>query len=312
MLRPTTVVSPSLEYEKEVVKDLKSLAVKLQGFLAEEEEGGVWRSITTEQVAKDVTLSKDDLTTELLIWPTAVALPDSLKCNVIVHFSRQHAGTSVRSPSDVAQELASAVWSSKFEKIHGQGSPRWTAGQKDRDYVSQFENIAAVVTDADLSKLAVLVPFAGDHPLVHFMSARVSAITAVEWSAVAVAKLKGFFNNELPSNVRIFQEEWFGWVARAEKNAFDLVVDKDCYGFLAHGRRRSYIDGILQLTRPGAFVYLEVKEKEDTDATKGPPFHISRAEVESGWAPFKIVREFGKQPFTYGKAVQMAYMLRRE
>lgn len=64
----------------------------------------------------------------------------------------------------------------------------------------------------------------------------------------------------------------------------DVVYDKDAFGAGPIDGRPCYVKTVLSCLKPGGLVMLEVKDKaKDGDETSGPPFHITRAQVEHYW-----------------------------
>ena len=162
----------------------------------------------------------------------------------------------------------------------------------------------------------MLVPFAGDCQFVWYAFTKgVKHITVVEWSKVALDRMKEKFGGSFPPEVTVFREEFFDWSNSYDGERFDSVFDKDAFGFLSKPRRKRYVEQLCKLLTDNAVVYLEVKETLNEQAKgKGPPYHISKEVVEESWTDFKIEKNLGKQPADYSslKLNQMAYLLKRQ
>lgn len=108
-------------------------------------------------------------------------------------------------------------------------------------------------------------------------------------------------------------EAYTAYAASAEAATYDTIFDKDAYAFLGPAKGAPYAADVVQLLRPGGFVYLEVKNRADGGAG-GPPFHVSTDDIAGsfGAAGARVVKDFGTQPAQYGPAMkQVAYMLRK-
>ncbi len=88
---------------------------------------------------------------------------------------------------------------------------------------------------------------------------------------MALDKIRSLFANGIPENVRLEQSEWFSWAEKAAKKGakYDLAFDKDAFGFCNLESRQKYADSVSNLLKPGAVVYMEVKERQkDKDEGK--------------------------------------------
>lgn len=136
----------------------------------------------------------------------------------------------------------------KYAGIYAGGPKRWTAGQEQRDFETQWHNMAAHV--ADLANKTLLVPFAGDSPIVQYAhECGIRSVTAVEWAPVAIAKHRERFGGNgngtpyfiiffsfflvlsgscraVPPSVHLVEAEWFAWAAAQPPATYDVVLDK--------------------------------------------------------------------------------------
>jgi hypothetical protein len=195
------------------------------------------------------------------------------------------------SPSVIGAE----VFDMAFKSIHSGGPKRWTVGQEN-DWERQLSSLKECGLGLNSR---VLIPLAGDVPFAAHVSSTVErffffflfiilwlivpSVTAVEWSSVALDKLRSLFpEGKVPSNVRLEQEEWFSWAAKNASLRFTHVFDKDAFGFCNVDVRERYVASISSLVAIGGVVYLEVKERLK-DVEEGPPFHISEQVITAHW-----------------------------
>jgi len=221
-----------------------------------------------------------------------------------------------------------------YDDIKNGGSLRWKIGEKVKDWETQHDNIKQFLDPqscGDAPKL--LVPLSGDCAYVKHAWDMGFQVTAVEWSSVAVGTLLDQFAASGVSfdvsqgaagvgttlhegeRVRLIVADWDAYTAHAEANelaSFDIIFDKDAYGFLGPAKGKAYATTLCKLLKPGAFIYLEVKQRAD-GGSAGPPFHISVEDINAsfGACGVSIEKDFGPQPAPYGpQMTQMAYMLK--
>ncbi len=160
-------------------------------------------------------------------------------------------------------------------------------------------------------------------------------VTAVEWSSVAVNNLKKQFEasgvvfsqsslSEAAGDgsivyeaegIRLVVADWDAYAAWAleRQECYDLIFDKDVYGYFGPVKGKPYAQSVCKLLKPRGFVYLEVKNMTNNSGG-GPPFHISRLDVDEafGACGLGVVKDFGKLHDAYGPAVsQVGYMLQK-
>jgi len=224
-----------------------------------------------------------------------------------------------------------------FEDIQAGGAPRWKVGESVKDWETQHANILEFCRPTDEpggGKARLIVPLCGDAAYVKYAWEQGYHVTAVEWSEVAVGALKKQFEASGVSfttatgtagegtvvhesdGVRVVQSDWESFAAYAlakEADSFDVIMDKDAFGFFGPVRGKPYAAALSKLLKPKGHVYLEVKER--ADGSEGPPFHISTDMINDCFAScgVTIVKAFGTQPAPYGPTMtQVAYMLQRQ
>lgn len=174
------------------------------------------------------------------------------------------------------------------------------------------------------------------------------SVTVVEWSAVALNKLRSLFPEQtVPCNVQLVQEEWsacflfgffcsfkeeyrFSWAKGLDSGSFTMAFDKDAFGFCNPETRDQYAESVSRLVNcdgcwllwtasqfcrqlaPKSIIYMEVKERK-ADKEEGPPFHISEEIILKHWKEFEIVKRLGVvlEYVTEGY-FQMGYVLRKK
>jgi hypothetical protein len=206
-------------------------------------------------------------------------------------------------PNTVGRE----VFNLAFRSIYGGGPKRWTEGEAIKDWERQCE----CLDRWGLREGRVLVPLAGDVAFVAHAEAK--EVVAVEWSNVAIAKLRSRFPGGVErENVRLVEAEWYSWAAAYDGPRFTHVFDKDAFGFQNPAARAKYVSSVAHLVADGAIVYLEVKERQK-NKEMGPPFHIGVSEIEAAWIGFKIVEKVGVLfEYAHEGLLQMAYVLKKE
>jgi hypothetical protein len=199
------------------------------------------------------------------------------------------------------------VFNLAFRSIYNGGPKRWTEGEAVKDWERQ----CACLDRWGLREGRVLVPLAGDVAFVAHAQAKEAV--AVEWSDVALAKLRSRFPGGVErENVRLVEAEWYTWAAAYDGPRFTHVFDKDAFGFQAPAARAKYVSSIARLLAEGAIVYLEVKERQK-NKEMGPPFHIGVREIEGAWIGFKIVEKVGViLEYAHEGYLQMGYVLKKE
>ena len=212
-------------------------------------------------------------------------------------------------PLPSAKDLAARVFDYAFEGIYQHPEERkWTQGELVQDWQAQWRNVA------HLKPRRMLVPLSGDAVFVSYAHQQgdFEQITAVEWSAVALAKIKERLGGE-KENVSLINSEFYDWHAQYSGEKFDLVFDKDAFGFMSASNRAQYCEAVSSLVSDGGFIYLETKFKEE-NRNLGPPFHVDTELILSSWKQFRLVKELGVQPADYrkNKMVQMGYLLRKQ
>jgi len=226
--------------------------------------------------------------------------------------------------------MSAASFDQAFEDIKAGGSLRWKQGELVRDWEMQHANIERFVKPN--SERRVLVPLAGDCAYVKHGWEAGFHMTAVEWSTVAVSMLRKQFESAGVTfsvstdamgkgstvyegeRIRLVVASWEAYAAVAEEESFDVIFDKDAFGYLGVQKGGPYAAKLCELLKPGGHVYLEVKNRKDGGAG-GPPFHISAADIKGAFGArgTPIVHDFGVQPADYGTAmIQVAFMLRKE
>ncbi len=205
------------------------------------------------------------------------------------------------------QTVGREVYNLAFRSMYQGGPKRWTEGEAVKDWERQ----CACLERWGLRDGRVLVPLAGDVTFV--AHARAKEVVAVEWSDVALAKLRSRFpGGVVPESVRLVEAEWYAWAAAYDGSLFTHVLDKDAFGFHPPAARERYVASVAKLLAPGAIVYLEVKERRK-DKEQGPPFNVGVPEIEAAWIGFQIVERVGLiVEYQHEGYLQMAYVLKKE
>ena len=217
-----------------------------------------------------------------------------------------------------------------YEDINNGGSLRWKIGENVKDWEIQHKNIAQFVQPDGGRKTKMLVPLSGDCPYVKYGWEKGFHVTAVEWSSVAINNLKKQFEASGVTftetveesavvydaeGIRLVVADWDNYAAGAlaKQEAFDVIFDKDVYGFFGPVKGKSYAEIACRFLKPQGFVYLEVKNRADA-SRNGPPFHITQEDVHESFGPsgVAIIEDFGKLHDAYGPAIfQVGYMLQK-
>eukprot|EP00931_Biecheleriopsis_adriatica_P078146 TRINITY_DN51613_c0_g1_i1.p1 TRINITY_DN51613_c0_g1~~TRINITY_DN51613_c0_g1_i1.p1 ORF type:complete len:269 (-),score=50.93 TRINITY_DN51613_c0_g1_i1:189-995(-) len=246
---------------------------------------------------------------------------------------RPVAFTAARRESAALSDMTAESFDQVYEDIKRGGALRWKAGEKVKDWETQHENIRQFVDPQCRGDVpTLLVPLSGDCAYVKYAWDMGFHVTAVEWSSVAVGTLLEQFAASGVSfttsqgtagtdttvyegeRIRLVVADWAAYTAHAEAKelaSFDVIFDKDAFGFLGPTRGKPYAATLCKLLKPKAFVYLEVKNRAG-GGSSGPPFHISVEDISDsfGSCSVPIVKDFGKQPAPYGpEMTQAAYML---
>ncbi len=190
-------------------------------------------------------------------------------------------------PLPSSETVGRDVFDLAFAGIYAGGAKKWTAGEEQRDCEKQ----TAALERYGVREGRVLVPLAGDVPFVAHVKAK--EITAVEWSSVALDRLrKRFPDGVVPDNVHLIEAEWYAWAAAYKGPLFTHVFDKDAFGFCNPTSRSKYVDSVSRLLAVGGVVYLEVKHRLK-DKEQGPPFHVGAEEIASSWIGFELTEDLG-------------------
>ena len=163
-------------------------------------------------------------------------------------------------PLPIAKKLSALVFDYAYEDIYlHPEQKKWTQGELAKDYEQQWRNVA------HLHPKRLLVPLSGDCAFVSHAHKEGSFdhITCVEWSAVALKKIADRMGGQVPENVDLVESEFFEWASSYRGDKFDLVFDKDAFGFTAPQKRAEYCSTVSALVSEGGFVYLETKFKEE-------------------------------------------------
>jgi hypothetical protein len=144
-------------------------------------------------------------------------------------------------PLPSAAQVGAEVFDLAFASIYTGGPKRWTVGQE-----VDWERQIGALKEFGLDCADVVIPFAGDVPFAAHASAR--SVTVVEWSKVALDKLKTRFpEQKVPDNVHLIQAEWFSWAEKIEAGRFSLAFDKDAFGFCNPDSRTKYAESVSRL-----------------------------------------------------------------
>eukprot|EP00164_Ancoracysta_twista_P018615 GFYU01032326.1.p1 GENE.GFYU01032326.1~~GFYU01032326.1.p1 ORF type:complete len:252 (-),score=40.61 GFYU01032326.1:51-740(-) len=229
--------------------------------------------------------------------------------------------------------MSAAQFDETFKDIYSGGNPRWTSGAASKDWLHKYQNIIEFIPNHGGMKL--LAPLCGDDYFVKHAWDMGLDVTGVEWSGVAMNKMKEYFSQEnsvefqqppggsdvvqsSSERVSLFNVGWdaFGpYAAANEADKYDIIYDKDAFGYLKPEERAAYVETLDKVLKPKGFIYMEVKNRAD-GGPEGPPFHVGAEQIEKQWSKYgaKIVKDFGVQPGVKlpPGMTHVAFMLQRE
>jgi hypothetical protein len=108
-------------------------------------------------------------------------------------------------------------------------------------------------TIPNLIALHMLIPMAGDSLIVkQAYEAGMVNITAVDWSPLAIEKLKTY----IPANetTNFIASEWYSWAVQERVESYNVCFDKDSFGFCSIATRTKYVASVSRLLSSNAFV----------------------------------------------------------
>jgi thiopurine S-methyltransferase len=168
---------------------------------------------------------------------------------------------------------------------------RWRLGQIGFHQLAVEEQLAKYWSELNVSAGNVLVPLCGKSLDLAWLRESGFQVTGIELSAVAVESLfweQGILARRTAGagidrfdadRLRIFQGDLFT-LDTARLGNFHAVYDRASLIALPPDERLRYVDALVSLTQPGTKTLLMTIEYSQQQ-TSGPPFSVSRSEVES-------------------------------
>ena len=177
---------------------------------------------------------------------------------------------------------------------------RWRLGQIGFHQLAVEEQLAKSWSELDVPTGRVLVPLCGKSLDLLWLWERGLDVTGIELSAVAVESLcreQGILARRTPGDalnrfdanrLRIFQGDVFN--LRSDMlGKIHAVYDRASLIALPADERVRYVDALIALTQPGTKSLLMTIEYSQQQ-TNGPPFSVSRAEVQNLYGPRHSIR----------------------
>jgi len=236
------------------------------------------------------------------------------------------------------------TWEQTWDIILKSGAKLWKVDDmqvKEKALARIVEYADGGSTD-DEKSLYIFCPLAGDDQFVHCAWSQGHHVVAMDVVPAAVAAMRQQFGPDddwrsetIGSDNQEESASFVVWKHKSDRatlvqgdlfqassllplslswhGRFDAIYDKDAFGALQPKMRRLYCDQLATYTKPGAIVYTEVKNKEDT--TSGPPFHIEKTDLveESNFGRhFDHVLSLGEvYPIQIPNMIQTGHILRR-
>jgi thiopurine S-methyltransferase len=177
---------------------------------------------------------------------------------------------------------------------------RWRLGQIGFHQLAVEEQLAKYWPELNVSSGNVLVPLCGKSLDLLWLRDRGCHVTGIELSAVAVESLcweqgilarrtvGGGIDRFDADRLRIFRGDLFT-LGNAGLGNFHAVYDRASLIALPPGERLRYVDTLVSLTQPGTKTLLMTIEYSQQQ-TSGPPFSVSRSEVEGLYGALHSIR----------------------
>jgi len=212
-------------------------------------------------------------------------------------------------------------WADTWNDILNGGSSRW----KIDDLAHKQAALEQITRHSDKpdSPLSILCPLAGDDPFVPHAWKQGHSVAAIDLVPAAIEAMKAHFDGsdwkkQESSNVNRWSQDRVTLCQAdmlqpiEDMQPFDAVYDKDAFGALEKHMRQPYCQRIAEYTRPGGILYLEVKNKPDT--TSGPPFHVTKEDLEENFTEFEFVKELGEvyENKSWAGMKQMGHIMKRK
>jgi thiopurine S-methyltransferase len=168
---------------------------------------------------------------------------------------------------------------------------RWRLGQTGFHQLAVEEQLAKYWPELNVSRGNVLVPLCGKSLDLLWLRERGFQVTGIELSAVAVESLcwgQGILARRTVGDgvdrfdadqLRVYQGNLFA-LSDVRFGNFHAVYDRASLIALPAELRARYVDAMVAVTQPGTKTLLMTIEYSQPQAI-GPPFSVSRAEVES-------------------------------
>ena len=206
-------------------------------------------------------------------------------------------------------------WSSTWRDILNGGNPRWKIDDLAHKQAALKNIVQSSGNKQGGEELSILCPLAGDDPFVVNAWKQGHRVTAIDLVPEAVEAMKARFGSSMtewkrydynPSESSMSAAIFVKWTSLDDKvplyqsdmlkpishlleteAKFDAVYDKDSFGALEKHMRPAYSQRISEYTKPGSVLYLEVKNRENGDKSVGPPFHVTKEDLEEHFDSFE-------------------------
>ena len=158
------------------------------------------------------------------------------------------------------------------------GETRWKRGDTQWDYRRVAPPLEEFVEKAGAPAGSICVPGMGAGTDARYLAALGGQVTGIDIAPTAVKRAQAF--NAHPSARYItgdILKPKKGW-----KASFDWVVEHTCLCALNPSDRKAYARAVRYVLKPqGYFLALFFRDPDMDDGEKGPPFGISKKEIES-------------------------------
>jgi len=188
----------------------------------------------------------------------------------------------------LGSSCALAFWSGAWATIPENEPAKW----KDGEAQKTFELVYSLLVDQGALKepAAIFVPLCGDGKFLQHAHSKGNTVTGCDLVPLAIDRLKRQFQSSFTEHKDALGSHEYeservrlvcGNILKVQvREKVDLIYDKDAFGAIPIAMRSAYLDKIVEMCQHGTYVFLEVKFKL-TDQEKGPPFHFSRADIET-------------------------------
>jgi Thiopurine S-methyltransferase (TPMT) len=205
------------------------------------------------------------------------------------------------------EQKTSEDWGKTWTDIDTGGPKRWKHTEQFRDWEDHFARLqrhGAFEARANAAERdSVFIPMSGDCPFAAYVFRRGFSVSAVDFVATATARLRdslwvpdegdatvchSFDASTAGAAFRVYTQDVFKDLP-AERARHTVLYDRHAFGATAPADRERYLATVSNYLRPDALVLLDGVTRGDGT---GPPFDISRAEVEKYFGPrFTILEE---------------------